>query len=114
MLTSLYLVDEEVRLAARLEKGSGGAVVFATADAVTAAIAYRFTGASAWIPLEGSQVADGIRRAGLSSIANIATPNQHIDLRIELTDASGNTGTYELERAFSIGPELLPKRRAVR
>lgn len=139
LLTSLRVVDELVRLTPGLVRNGGGALVFSAADyaytfgptayrpvrAEATTVEYRPHGTSQWIPLTATQVhedqdlngrlGDGIVwRADLSSITRIAAPNQHVDLRIAIADVAGNTATYELERAFSIGPELLPRRRSVR
>jgi subtilisin family serine protease len=134
LLTNVRLVDADGRLASRLEKQQHGAVLFSAADyayqfgpteyrpvrAEATSIAYRFHGATEWIPLTATQVAEDTRgdgilwRADVSSITNITGPHRFVDLRIAIVDVAGNTATYELEQAFSIGPELLPRRRAVR
>ena len=55
----------------------------------------------------------GVWRADLSAITAVPTVRKLVDLRIELIDVAGNTAAYDLESAFSIGEEDVPRRRGV-
>jgi hypothetical protein len=137
VLTSLRLLGGDERLASRLEIGARGSLLFSAADYEYAfeatdykplageatRLRYRPHGAPTWSPLPLTRVledtgtplrlGDGILyRADLASITAVPPPHQLVDLEIELTDTAGNTATYELESAFSIGPETLPKHRS--
>ena len=138
VLTSLRLLGSDGRLAARLETGARGSLQFSAADyeytflateyrpfrAEATKLWYRVRGTDGWSPLTLTQLledagtplrlGEGILfRADVSPLA-AAAGRRIVDLKIELADTAGNTATYELESAFSIGPETSPRRRSVR
>ncbi|HYK05725.1 MAG TPA: S8 family serine peptidase [Thermoanaerobaculia bacterium] len=138
VLTSLRLLGSDERLAARLDTGARGSLQFSAADYEYEFLAteyrpfpgeatklwYRVRGTDGWSPLTLTQLLEDtgtplrlgegiLYRADVSPIA-AAAGQRFVDLKIELADTTGNTATYELESAFSIGPETLPRRRSVR
>ncbi len=138
VLTSLRLLGGDERLAVRLDTGTRGSLQFSAADYEYEFLAteyrpfpgeatklwYRVRGTDGWTPLTLTQLVEDagtplrlgegiLYRADVSPIA--AAPGKRlVDLKIELADTAGNTATYELESAFSVGPETLPRRRSVR
>jgi subtilisin family serine protease len=138
VLTSLRLLGSDERLAVRLDTGAHGSLQFSAADYEYEFLAtayrpfpgeatklwYRVRGTDGWTPLTLTQLLEDagtplrlgegiLYRADVSPIA-AAAGQRLVDVKIELADTAGNTATYELESAFSIGPETLPRRRSVR
>ncbi|MFL6245878.1 MAG: S8 family serine peptidase [Thermoanaerobaculia bacterium] len=139
VLTSLRLLGSDERLASRLDVGAHGSLQLSAADyeyeflakeykpfrAEATKLWYRYHGAADWSPLTLTQVLEDagtptrlgegiLYRADVSSITTVPAAHQYVDLKIEIGDTAGNIATYELESAFSIGPETLARRRGVR
>jgi subtilisin family serine protease len=138
LLTSLRLLGVDDQLATHLDIGGRGSLLLSAADyeyevtaneykplrAEATKLWYRYHGAAAWTPLTLIQVLEDagtaarlgegiLYRADLSSITAIPTVRRLVDLRIELLDVPGNTAAYDLESAFSIGAEAVPRHRGV-
>jgi subtilisin family serine protease len=138
VLTSLRLLGVDDELATHLGAGGRGSLLLSAADyeyeftakeykpfrAEATKLWYRYHGAAAWTPLTLTQVLEDagtavrlgegiLYRADLSAITAVPTVRQLVDLRIELVDVAGNTAAYDLDSAFSIGAEVVPRRRGV-
>ena len=134
-LTTIMLLDGSGTLVTRLEPHGGGSLLFSAADfgiltstsriyqpiaAEATAVSYRYTGEIAWRPLTATQVTEApaisaagiLYRVDLASVANVA--GGLVDLKFDLADPAGNTTTLTMAPAFSIGPELGPRRRGAR
>jgi len=84
---------------------------------------YRYAGQADWRELPLTQVAEDsgtskvlgwgvLYRATLNGITNVE--RAFVDLKIELRDIAGNTSAIEVTPALSIGPEVVPRKKAVR
>jgi subtilisin family serine protease len=132
-VTTMMMLDGSGALATRLEPHGTGSLLFSAADffltstggrsyqpiRTDAVLSYRYGGETAWRPLSITQVNEDapsgagiLYRAELGTVANI--DRAMVDLKIDIADVAGNTTTVTMVPAFSVGPELLPKRRAAR
>jgi subtilisin family serine protease len=137
VFTALMLFDGAGQLVTRLEPNGGGSLQFAAADftytgvigavtktygsvrAESTKASYRVSGTSDWLPLGVTQVVEDpnngiLFRADLSPLTNIAGARQFYDLKLDIEDPSGNSTSYQLAPAFSVGDEVGPRRRAAR
>lgn len=141
VFTGAMLFDGAGKFATRLEPNGGGSLQFAAADYSYAGLAgsvirtyspvkseatkawYRASGAADWLPLTVTQVMEDtsstlsqgiLFRADLSPLTNISDPRRLYDIKLDVEDASGNTTSYQLTPAFSVGPETPGRRRAAR
>lgn len=133
-LTTMMMLDGGGAVVTRLDPHGSGSLLFSAADfglnasgirvyqpisGDATVISYRYSGETAWRPLTATQVVEDaassagiLYRVDLGGVANV--DRTLVDLRIDLADAAGNTTTVTMAPAFSIGQELLPKRRAAR
>jgi subtilisin family serine protease len=140
VFTAMMLFDGAGRLATRLEPNGGGSVQFAAADYSYVGLSgsvtrtyhpvraeatkawYRVTGPGEWLPLtvtqvmedsgQGSVVSSGILfRADLAALTQISGARQLYDLKFDIQDTAGNSTSYQLMPAFSVGPEAPARRR---
>jgi len=134
-LTTMMLLDGSGTLVTRLEPHGSGSLLFSAADfgiltatsrvyqpiaADATAVSYRYAGETAWRPLTATQVTEApaisaagiLYRVDLANVANVA--GGLVDLKFDLADAAGNTTTVTMAPAFSVGPELGPRRRVAR
>jgi hypothetical protein len=137
VFTAMMLFDGAGKLVTHLEPNGGGSLQFAAADftytgmigAVTRTYgsvrgestkaSYRISGTNDWLPLGVTQVVEDpnngiLFRADLSPLTNIAGARQFYDLKLDIEDPSGNTTSYQLTPAFSVGDEVGPRRRAAK
>lgn len=135
LLTTMMLLDGSGTLVTRLEPHGSGSLLFSAADFIAATSVsgrtyqqirgdatkawYRFAGETVWRPLTTTQVTEDtvhgagiLYRADLGTITN--TDRALVDLKFDLADVAGNTTTVTMAPAFSIGPELPPRRQAAR
>jgi hypothetical protein len=133
LLTTMMLLDGSGTLVTRLEPHGSGALLFSAADFIASTSAsgrtyqqirgdatkawYRFAGETVWRPLTTTQVTEDtthgagiLYRADLGTITNV--DRALVDLKFDLADVTGNTTTVTMAPAFSIGPELPPRRQA--
>jgi subtilisin family serine protease len=133
LLTTMMLLDGSGTLATRLEPHGSGSLLFSAADFIASTgisgrtyqqirgdatkAWYRFGGETVWRPLTTTQVTEDtahgagiLYRADLATITNV--DRSLVDLKFDLADVTGNTTTVTMVPAFSIGPELLPRRQA--
>jgi hypothetical protein len=133
-LTTMMMLDGTGALATRLEPHGSGSLLFSAADfgplgnnrvyqqirTDATAVSYRYSGETAWRPLKATQVTEApaisgtgiLFRVDLASVANVS--GGLVDLKIDLADNAGNTTSETMAPAFSIGPELAPRRRSSR
>jgi len=132
-LTTMMMLDGTGTIATRLDPHASGSLLFSAADFSlngtlriyqqirpdATAVSYRYSGETAWRPLAATQLnEDTLNSAGilyrvdLAPVANVA--GGFVELKFDLADVAGNTTTVTLAPAFSIGPELGPRRRAER
>jgi subtilisin family serine protease len=137
VFTALMLFDGAGKLVTRLEPNGGGSLQFAAADFTYTGVigsvtksygsvrsestkaSYRVSGTTNWLPLGVTQVVEDpnngiLFRADLSPLTNIVGARQFYDLKLDIEDPSGNTTSYQLVPAFSVGDEVGPRRRAAR
>jgi subtilisin family serine protease len=135
LLTTMMLLDGSGTLVTRLEPHGSGSLLFSAADFIASTsisgriyqqirgdatkVAYRYAGETAWRPLTATQVTEDathgagvLYRVDLATITNV--DRALIDLKFDLADVTGNTTTVTMAPAFSIGPELPPRRQAAR
>ncbi|HEX3067937.1 MAG TPA: hypothetical protein VHX14_05135, partial [Thermoanaerobaculia bacterium] len=133
LLTTMMLLDGSGTLVTRLEPHGSGSLLFSAADFIASTSVsgrtyqqirgdatkawYRLAGETVWRPLTATQVTEDtvhgagiLYRADLHSITNI--DRALVDLKFDLADITGNTTTVTMAPAFSIGPELPPRRQA--
>jgi subtilisin family serine protease len=133
LLTTMMLLDGSGTLVTRLEPHGSGSLLFSAADFIASTSSsgrtyqqirgdatkawYRFAGETAWRPLTTTQVTEDtvhgagiLYRTDLGTITNI--DRALVDLKFDLADVTGNTTTVTMVPAFSIGPELPPRRQA--
>jgi len=133
-LTTMNLLDGNGLLVSHLEPHGAGSLLFSAADfGLTASgtriyqsirgdathVSYRYTGETSWRPLIAAQGIEDTANSGGTSyrvdLANVTNVDRaFVDLKFELADAAGNTTTVTMAPAFSVGPEVLPRRRASR
>jgi len=132
-LTTMMMLDGTGTIATRLDPHASGSLLFSAADFSLSgtlriyqqirpdatAVSYRYSGETAWRPLSATQLTEDtlnsagiLYRVDLTPVANVS--GGLVDLKFDLADVAGNTTTVTLAPAFSIGPELGPRRRAER
>jgi hypothetical protein len=119
--TAMMLFDANGRIAPRLEPHGGGSLVFAAADYVYPATGsrtyqpvaadqtkawYRYRGSDRWQPLTATQVTED-KTAGILFHVDLqgVTAIDHglVDMKFDIADAAGNTTSFVMEPAFSVG-----------
>ena len=133
-LTTMVMLDGNGSLVSHLDPHGSGSLLFSAADfGITGTggriyqsirgdathVSYRYTGETAWRPLTSTQVSEDatsnagtLYRVDLASVTN--TDRGFVDLKFELADPVGNTTVITMAPAFSVGPEVLPRHRAMR
>jgi len=137
-LTSMSLLDGSGAMVFRLDPHGAGTLLFSAADygysggkrtysatlsSDATRLSYRYSGETDWRPLQLTQVSqdDGsgttlgagvLFRADASGITN--TERAFVDLKIELSDNAGNTSSIVMTPGLAIGPEIVPRRRAIK
>jgi len=133
-LTTMMMLDGNGSLVSRLDPHGSGSLLFSAADfGITATgnrtyqtirgdathVSYRYSGEAAWRPLTATQVTEDaasgagtLYRVDLANVTNVE--RGLVDLKIDLADAVGNTTTVTMAPAFSVGPEVVPRHRALR
>ncbi len=133
-LTTMMMLDGSGSLVSRLDPHGSGSLLFSAADfGITPTgnriyqtirgdathVSYRYSGEAAWRPLTATQVTEDVASGGgilyrvdLASVTNVE--RGFVDLKIDLADAVGNTTTVTMAPAFSVGPEVVPRHRALR
>jgi subtilisin family serine protease len=133
-LTTMTMLDGSGAIVTRLEPHGSGSLLFSAADfglnasgsriyqpinGDSTAVSYRYAGETAWRPLPATQIQEDaadsagiLYRVDLTPVTNV--DRNFVDLKIDLADAAGNTTTITMAPAFSVGPELGPKRRATK
>lgn len=133
-LTTMMMLDGSGSMVSRLEPHGSGSLLFSAADfGITPTgnrtyqtirgdathVSYRYSGEAAWRPLTPAQVTEDtasgagiLYRVDLANVTNV--DRGFVDLKIDLADAVGNTTTVTMAPAFSVGPEVVPRHRALR
>ena len=132
LVTTMMLLDGSGALVTRLEPHGSGSLLFSAADFIASTgisgriyqqvrgdatkVSYRYAGETAWRPLTATQVTEDtahgagiLYRVDLGAITNV--DRALVDLKFDLADVTGNTTTMTMAPAFSVGPELPPRRR---
>ena len=133
-LTSMMLLDGNGILVPRLDPHGSGSLLFSATDfginssgnrvyqqlrGEATQLSYRYSGETAWRPLTATQVTEDsasgagiLYRVDIGAVANI--DRALVDLKLDLADVAGNTTTVTMVPAFSVGPEVPPRHRAMR
>ncbi|HXH91048.1 MAG TPA: hypothetical protein VNN25_05670, partial [Thermoanaerobaculia bacterium] len=132
VVTTMMLLDGGGAVVTRLEPHGSGSLLFSAADYIGSTsisgrvyqqvrsdatkVSYRYGGETAWRPLTATQVTEDtahgagiLYRVDLGAITNV--DRSLVDLKFDLADVTGNTTTVTMVPAFSVGPELPPRRR---
>jgi len=132
VVTTMMLFDGGGTLVTRLEPHGSGSLLFSAADFIGSTgisgrlyqqvrgdatkVSYRYAGETAWRPLTATQVTEDtthsagiLYRVDLGTITNV--DRALVDFKFDLADIIGNTTTVTMTPAFSVGPELPPRRR---